>query len=65
MDVILDNQEPKEDWAQAYVDFSRNPENVNKTFNDFFDFIGVSEDVRSEFLLASILKKAQDVVDKE
>jgi hypothetical protein len=51
--------------AKAYIKYSDDPANVGKTFNDFFKAVGVKKKHRSTFLVASILKQAQELANNE
>ena len=54
-----------ESLAETYIKYVDDVSNGNKTFNDFFDDIGISEKHRTDFAVASILKEAREIIEKE
>ena len=58
----------KEDinYAKAYLDFMKDlPEDNEWTWDDFFEIIGVKKELRSDFLIACILKQAREFLSEE
>lgn len=47
--------------GQVFIDYTDDPRNKDKTFDDFFDDIGIEEGMRNDFLVAAILKQAQEI----
>ncbi len=54
-----------ENLSKFYVDYVDDPQNNGKTFDDFFDEANVPVDQRSDFLVASILKGALEIITNE
>ena len=40
-------------------------ENRGQTFNDFFDWVGIPMENRTNFAVAAILKQARDIVESK
>jgi hypothetical protein len=51
--------------AKAYIEYADDSTNEDKTFDDFFESVGVKKEHRSDFLVASILKQARELIDNE
>lgn len=51
--------------GKAYVLYTDNKENKGKTFDDFYDYVGVPKECRSDFATACLLKQAQRVINEE
>ena len=52
-------------YAKKYIKYMDNKKNKNKTWDDFFNHIGVAKKLRSNFLVACILKQAQEIIEGE
>lgn len=51
---------PHTDLAQKYIDYMDMPkEKRGTTFNDFFDWVDVPVEQRTDFLVGAILNRAQ------
>lgn len=49
------------DLAEVWINFVKDlPYDVEYTWDDFFEIIGVPKEERSDFLVASIIKQAQE-----
>jgi len=51
--------------AMEYVKYMDNKENKNKTFDDFFNHVGVVKKLRNDFLVACILTQAREIIEGE
>lgn len=53
----------EENLAVKYLEYIDNPENEGKTFDDFFDWVGIEPEYRTNFAVAAILKNAREIFD--
>ena len=49
--------------APVFIAYVEDPENEDKTFDDFFNDVGIPEDERSDFMTAAMLKQVQEIRD--
>lgn len=51
--------------AKKYVDYTDDPANRGKNWDDFYDFAGVPKAERTDFGSAAILKQARELIKNE
>lgn len=49
------------DLARKYIEYSKNHAPLGATFDDFFDHCNIPADQRSDFVIAAILKQAEEL----
>ena len=50
-----------ESMAEFFIRYTNDPENEDKTVNDFFKAAGVPKRERSDFAFAALLKQVQEI----
>ncbi len=50
-----------EPLAEVFIEYAAYPGHESKTFDDFFNDVGVPEDARSDFAVAALLRQVEEI----
>jgi len=51
--------------AELYITYTDNPNNADKTFNDFFDDCGIPMESRNDCAVVAMIKQAREILEND